>query len=349
MLRWFFCCFFLLISSAVSGVATAEGFQWEQTAAVQTSYFGPVDYGVLTVEVFTQEGPSDFEYETLIQTTWKTPQTSTSNLQVLFEGFGSAHASEFNIELEGQTLVLRYPVDDRYDAEPQRIEERWQWHSGEHRFTTRTRSVPEHTEQAVGRVVTLLQSNRLGEAREALNHLIRSAQGGLLVQSDTIFYHFLEATHRLAAVRFREGAVDEAAALVLRLFISPPFIAPSLHPTTNGFVICASPTLPCESGFNELPVTGQTASLLQDCAFFLARAGHDQLATNILSQVVRFFPSRGGVHLDLADALWDLGRATESRAHYLEYLTLTAVGDSHMIPARAFVRVGERAQAAPDH
>ncbi len=62
--------------------------------------------------------------------------------------------------------------------------------------------------------------------------------------------------------------------------------------------------------------------ILNDYGYFQLEAGNPDRASEILQGVVRLAPGRAVARLNLADALWALGRFGEARPHYNEYLRL---------------------------
>lgn len=319
------CAGHILTLIARPSAALADGqdqisFRWGGEATRARRLFGPLDQGLLTVEILTQAGAQDGEYETLIQASWLSSDGSPPKKQVLFEGFGVAHATEFSVQLEARTLVLQFPTgrDGEY------AEARWGWRRGHARFEREPQFSP-----SLRNVVALLDADRIPEARDALNHLILSSRSGVQFEEQRIFYQFLKATHRLARARYEAGARGEAAALVMSLLLTPPVTAPAIKPTSDDFVLCVSggtwdtrDTSACAGGFNELPSDGPTASLLNDCAFLLQQGGHAHLAAPILRQVVASYPGHALARLNLADALWTLGEQQESRLHYRSFLNI---------------------------
>jgi tetratricopeptide (TPR) repeat protein len=326
-----------------SARGTPLSFLWGPDAAKLQRRFGPLDHGLLTVEISTQSSAQDDEYETLIQASWRGADARAAHQQLIFEGFGVAHASEFIVRLEAQVLVLDYPTG-MSDA---RAQLRWVWSSARKRFEReRTAPPPE-----VSALLSLLDHNKLVEAHEHLELLLTSARGILQFHEDLIFSRLLLATHRLSRARYEAGGRAEAAALLVALIASPPLRAATLRPSDDDFLICASPTASggCEGGFNQLSVDGPAAVLLNDCALILYQGGYAHLAAPLLRQVLNQFPAYAAAHLNLADALWVLGEHVESRLHYRWVWDFyRSPGPIPPLPSHVLSRLGEDAQS-PDH
>lgn len=64
------------------------------------------------------------------------------------------------------------------------------------------------------------------------------------------------------------------------------------------------------------------AEMINDYGFFLLEAGHPERASVMLEGVIAVAPDRAVAYLNLADALWALGRFDEARPLYGEYLRL---------------------------
>lgn len=62
--------------------------------------------------------------------------------------------------------------------------------------------------------------------------------------------------------------------------------------------------------------------MINDYGFFLLEAGHPERASMILEGVIAVAPDRAVAYLNLADALWALGRFDEARPLYAEYQSL---------------------------
>jgi hypothetical protein len=323
--------------------ASAQGFVWRADAARQQRRLGPLASGLLIVEVLTQGGLHDGEYETRVLTAWYGPDSHAPRRQVLFEGFGSAHASAYHIALEGPALVLAHLAA----PDNKTLESRWLWQPARGRFE-RLRPSPS---PEVSALLALLDHNRLPEAHDALDALTRADYDALSSHADLLFERLLRATYRAARARSDMGCATEAAALLVGLIGSPPLLSAALIPPDDAFILCvgATPEGGCEGGFNHLPSSSATAALLNDCAALLTQGGYAHLAAPLLRQVITSFPAYAAAHLNLADALWATGHLAESRTHYRWLSSLYhRAGPNPSLPDHVFSRLSDAAPQVSD-
>ncbi len=224
----------VLLLLATSGVSLvlADGqeqiaFQWGSEATRARRLFGPLDQGLLTVEILTQAGAHDGEYETLIQTRRRPPRGPK---QVLFEGSGFAHATRIfhptrsphpRLAVSDWTRqrTRRSPLGLATRSKP-RCEPQLPPPPARHRRRPRRRPLPE------------------APRRPRTPHLVLPQRRP--IRGAAHLYQFLKATHRLARARYEAGARGEAAALVMSLLLTPPVIAPAIKPTSDDFVLCVN-------------------------------------------------------------------------------------------------------------
>lgn len=86
---------------------------------------------------------------------------------------------------------------------------------------------------------------------------------------------------------------------------------------------------------------GDYVESINDYGFFLLESGDPGRAAEILEGVIDVAPERAVAYLNLADALWALGRTDEARPMYAEYMQLLdADGLRDRAPSRALERGG---------
>jgi len=95
------------------------------------------------------------------------------------------------------------------------------------------------------------------------------------------------------------------------------------------------------AAFDFIPNDAEYTIKLNDLAYFMQLGGYDSLAKVILEQIVNHHPDRTVAHLNLADALYNLGERAKARVYYQNYVARcrkNKVADSK-IPRRVFDRI----------
>lgn len=149
----------------------------------------------------------------------------------------------------------------------------------------------------------------------------------------------LARSHGLALDLYRGG--DAAAACsVMAVAVDSAYMFWSEYQWPSGYGSAAGYDAGRAAVY--LPRTDYVESI-NDYGFFLLESGHRERAVEILAGVIDVDPERAVAHLNLADALWALGRFDEARGHYSTYIDLLG-GDglTDLAPPRALERGGTR-------
>jgi tetratricopeptide (TPR) repeat protein len=343
-IRAFAACLLLLL--LVSRDASADLIEWREDASIAQGPLGTLAGRRVRYVVKTQFSISDY-YETSLGLHWTEPGSSQEKNQLLFEGLGTAAASDYRFTATGDGFTLAYPSGNRFESESQRTDETWRWDSKQGRFVKTGSHTTSPYAQATARIEKALARGDLSAARNELARLGEPPEAGPTPPDALWFTRFLEATHRKATELHKRGELEAAAALVASLIHSPPVHSSLAAPDKKLFILCAGASRRQECGrtFNALPPTPEMAARLDDLAFFLEQGGYDAYAEPLLRQVLQFHPERLPAWLHLADALWDLDETAEARefyARYLERMKQQKDGEKQLPP-----RVRERLAHAP--
>jgi hypothetical protein len=186
------------------------------------------------------------------------------------------------------------------------------------------------SEDRLEMATALLDEGRLAEAYA---ELIEIFYPGHYYSDAEMAVSFLEKGHELALDAWADGDGERACSLMTEAFE----IAGSIHPLPVTDSRAAGDSVQME-GFI---TTGELVEIENDRGFFLAESGRLSAALPPLEWVVENDPGRAVARLNLADALWGLGRTGDAIPHYEEYLMLLAEMDClDRAPDRAFERTG---------
>lgn len=199
--------------------------------------------------------------------------------------------------------------------------------------------------------LVLLGEGTMDPSRDAVDAARRMIDSGMVAQAvDTlsmIFYPqyyyeseemgaaLLRRSHELALQSYRDGDVM-AACSVMAL----PFEHDYLFNLDCGWIpgIDSGEDYRAGAYAGHMPFE-EAIVIANDYGFFLLEAGHPERASVILEGVIAVAPDRAVAYLNLADALWALGRFGEARPLYRMYLEL--LGDDGLLdraPEYAMVR-----------
>ncbi|MDM7993019.1 MAG: hypothetical protein QUS11_06860 [Candidatus Fermentibacter sp.] len=171
------------------------------------------------------------------------------------------------------------------------------------------------SQDAVDAAWRLIDSGMVAQAVDTLSMIFYPQY---YYESEEMGAALLRRSHELALQSCRDGDVM-AACSVMTL----PFEHDYLFNLDYGWITGIDSGEDYRAGAYAGHMPFEEAILIaNDYGFLLLEAGHPSEAVPVLSHVVMLDPSRAVAYLNLADALWALGRFGEARPLYGTYLSL---------------------------
>lgn len=301
----------------------AAPFSCDDALEVVDEHLGELNERPLRARVCTSPLADD-RHQVLVRVHWEAPLDDEPVWQTLLSGEAAAPAGGYAIMLDGAALSLSYASGSATDPAGQLTRETWRWDPQQRQFVDHQSTTSSAWADGRAAVEKALAEGDLAAARAAMAGMGATPNGGHDWYDDPFFREILIATEASARRIYRLGRAEEAAALVADVLQNPPVTSPASTPRPGELVFCRDlqPTCAGAGAFNDLPLDMDTANLAVALAHYLGRGGQDQAAASLLQQVLVPFPTSADVHLALADALWDLDRHDEARAHYRRFVEL---------------------------
>ena len=240
-----------------------------------------------------------------------------SVVQVLYHGINCGSVSQKAAKLESNGFRLNFKLGiGRYEAEKE-VHDFWKKDGKTFRLESHElRNLYELQKQAYFK---LLEEGDLAGARKV--ELDWSSNGGGWdCFADEYNLAYLEASASKAKTLYGKGDHFEAGCVALQAFRATLFPACDVK-DENKVITWATK----DNGENEsvsIPNTAANIELVNNLAWYLYEGGFTEESIAYFKLVIQTSPNRVVAHLNLADALWELGRKTEAKQSYHEYLRL---------------------------